>query len=285
MKRTGKIAAVTLGALLALNSWAFAAGRTVDAGRGDGIAAPGCAVTNVVKVETRKEKNQPPNHPAAAQLKGAGYWDAAEYTAVAPAVITLAAGTSFYGFSQSGDPLSYDSGTDTGSDRSAITLAEPGDYLICVTGKDLAETRFVLTVVPEETEITYYDTHVVERSSAAVLLNGKAITPATYTLYQPSGDGTNYVQLRDLARQMAGTGGQFDVDWDDATATVLLTAGKAYSGGAVPPGDESPLRYATRSAARVTVDGQERSFLCYAIGGNHYFSLRALGEALGVSVD
>ena len=47
-------------------------------------------------------------------------------------------------------------------------------------------------------------------------------------------DGSNYFKLRDLAKLMNGTTSQFSVGYDDATKTVTITTGEAYT----PDGSE-----------------------------------------------
>lgn len=99
--------------------------------------------------------------------------------------------------------------------------------------------------------------------------------------------GSNYFKLRDLAHFLNGTGSQFDVGFDEATSTVSVTTGAAYTsdtaGLEVGP-DKS--RTAQPSRQTIKIDGAARGDLTvYNIGGNNYFQLRELGDALGFDVN
>ena len=101
-------------------------------------------------------------------------------------------------------------------------------------------------------------------------------------------DGYNYFKLRDIAFLVNHTGSQFSVGWDGEKRVVSIVTGEEY----VPDGSELDLSGGDKSATAmpstqtILIDGQERSDLSvYNIGGNNYFKLRDLGNALGFEVD
>ena len=101
-------------------------------------------------------------------------------------------------------------------------------------------------------------------------------------------DGSNYFKLRDIACLVNETGSQFSVGWDGVKQVVSIVTGEEY----VPNGSELDLSGGDKSATAkpstqtILIDGQERSDLSvYNIGGNNYFKLRDLGDALGFKVD
>ena len=97
---------------------------------------------------------------------------------------------------------------------------------------------------------------------------------------------TGYYKLRDVATVFSGTPKQFDVSWDAAASAVALTSVRAYTpvGGELAAADGA-LRFARKTTAAVTLDGNSIAPTAYNIGGNNYFRLRDLGTALGFTVD
>ena len=99
-------------------------------------------------------------------------------------------------------------------------------------------------------------------------------------------DGSNYFKLRDLAKALDGLNTNFDVKWNAAQQRIDLNSKTAYTavGGeqaALPAGNKA----ASLTNASVYLDGKPLNLTAYSIGGNNYFKLRDLGDALGFSVD
>lgn len=100
-------------------------------------------------------------------------------------------------------------------------------------------------------------------------------------------DGSNYFKLRDLAYVLNGTSSQFGVGYDEATSTVSITTGADYT----PVGTELVTGVDNSSTAQssgqaILIDGVRHGDLTvYNIGGNNFFQLRELGDALGFDVD
>lgn len=120
----------------------------------------------------------------------------------------------------------------------------------------------------------YVSRHKVE-------LNGAKANLAAYTI-----NGSNYFKLRDLAAALKGLDSEFAVTWNAAQQRIDLTSRTAYTpvGGeqaALPAGNKA----ATLTNASVYLDGKPLSLTAYSIGGNNYFKLRDLGDALGFGVD
>lgn len=114
-----------------------------------------------------------------------------------------------------------------------------------------------------------------------VTLNGESAKLGAYTI-----NGSNYFKLRDLAKALDGLNTNFEVTWNAAQQRIDLTSRTAYTavGGeqaALPAGNKA----ATLTNASVYLDGKPLSLTAYSIGGNNYFKLRDLGDALGFSVD
>ncbi|MBR2666924.1 MAG: hypothetical protein IKD96_02050 [Oscillospiraceae bacterium] len=118
-------------------------------------------------------------------------------------------------------------------------------------------------------------------SAQDFLVDGGNVETEVYNI-----GGNNYFKLRDIAMLLRGTESCFSVDYDDASRTISLVSGEAY----VPDGTE--LRTGVdRSAScvpssqRIVLDGSPVEITAYNIGGNNFFKLRDLGEALRFCVD
>ena len=86
---------------------------------------------------------------------------------------------------------------------------------------------------------------------------------------------------------LTDTPAQFSVDWDAETNSVLVVTGAAYTpvGGELVQGDDRSAT-AVRSPQTIRIDEAARTDLpVYNLGGNNFFRLRSLGEALGFQVD
>ncbi len=113
-----------------------------------------------------------------------------------------------------------------------------------------------------------------------VTLNGAKADLAAYTI-----NSNNYFKLRDLAKVLKGLDTEFEVTWNASEQRIDLTSKTAYTpvGGeqaALPSGNKA----ATLTNASVYLDGKPLDLTAYTIGGNNYFKLRDLGDALGFTV-
>ena len=120
------------------------------------------------------------------------------------------------------------------------------------------------------------------RSAQKLTVDGVPVDCEVYNI-----DGYNYFKLRDIAMLLNGTGSQFEVSFDPASKLVSVTTGEAYTpvGGELVVGaDKSATAVPSRQTVQIdgsTVDGLS----AYNIGGNNFFKLRDLGDALGFGVD
>ena len=116
------------------------------------------------------------------------------------------------------------------------------------------------------------------RSVQKLTVNGEAVECDKYNI-----DGYNYFKLRDLAKLLDGTNSQFNVDYDKAAKMMVVTTGVPYT---TPNGTELQIgadqsASAIPSVQSLMIDGELREDLtAYNIGGNNYFKLRELGQAL-----
>ena len=114
-------------------------------------------------------------------------------------------------------------------------------------------------------------------------VDGRTITCEKYNI-----DGSNYFKLRDIAMVLSGTGSEFSVGWDAEKKVISVVTGEAYE----PNGSELDLSGGDKSATAAVstqtllINGVERGDLsAYNIGGNNFFKLRDLGDALGFQVN
>lgn len=118
-------------------------------------------------------------------------------------------------------------------------------------------------------------------SPQSVMVDGTKIRFEVYNI-----DGYNYFKLRDMAYVLNGTESQFGVSFDATLGMVLVTTGESY----IPVGGEMVIGVdksstAVKSTQKLYIDGKIASISSYNIGGNNFFKLRELGDALGFGVD
>ena len=98
-------------------------------------------------------------------------------------------------------------------------------------------------------------------------------------------DGSNYFKLRDIAALLNGTDSEFSVDYDAESKTIYIWTGASYTsvGGELTTGTDKSAS-AVPSSQRIMVDFEPVDLTAYNIGGNNFFKLRDLGDALGFDV-
>ena len=113
-------------------------------------------------------------------------------------------------------------------------------------------------------------------------VDGKAAACEKYNI-----DDRNYFKLRDLASLLSGTGSQFEVGYDAATATVSITTGQAYTPVGTELAEGVDNSASTQpSSQTILINGEKHGELTvYNIGGSNFFQLRELGAMLGFEVD
>lgn len=97
--------------------------------------------------------------------------------------------------------------------------------------------------------------------------------------------GYTYFKLRDIAYVLNRTGKKFAVDWDEQRNAIILTSGSEYiSQGTEMARAGGTAKVPTPTLSKVFLDGKEIKLAAYNIGGNNYFKLRDMGDALGFVV-
>ncbi len=129
--------------------------------------------------------------------------------------------------------------------------------------------------------------HAVTAAEAERTWSGVYIDddPAYFDAYNINGN--NYFKLRDIAYVLSGSAKRFDVTWDGERNAVNIISDREYNpvGGEMEVSSSSKSRQAEPSSAAIYLDGREIHLTAYNIGGNNYFKLRDLGEALDFSVE
>lgn len=120
-----------------------------------------------------------------------------------------------------------------------------------------------------------------------ILVDDKQVTLQAYAIKDENGNETNYVKIRDLADVLNGSAAQFNVGWDGA---VNLISETAYA----PTGQEHNTPYTgdmpfKKATFETKIDGVAADLKAFVItdstgGGNTYYKLRDIGEALGFDI-
>ena len=133
-------------------------------------------------------------------------------------------------------------------------------------------------------EITYRDILITLDGSEIVPVdaNGNYTEPFIF-------DGTTYLPVRGVASALG-----LNVTWDDATSTAELTSGGKLAENASPAAgtEGTQTKTATYRDIKITIDGNEISpkdangniVEPFIIDGTTYLPVRAIAEALGLSV-
>lgn len=206
----------------------------------------------------------------------ANYWmDGASLTNTEPYVESVAGNTTTYYVSGSKTTASkynsaYNSRNSGWTKVSTFVCKELDTYWKKPTSSQVQE---FLDSYPGGPTLARSSTHSIQ-------VDGKPVSIAAYGI-----NGNNYFKLRDLAALLSGTQAQFQVGWNDATRTITLTTGQSYTavGGELARSD-GLNRFGNPTTSPIYVDGVLTDFTAYNIGGNNYFKLRDLGQALGFNV-
>lgn len=118
-------------------------------------------------------------------------------------------------------------------------------------------------------------------SVSKVLVDGKQVAFEAYSI-----NSNTYFKLRDIAMAVNGTDKGFEVGWDGEHNAISLTSSEAYTpqGGELAVSAKATSKKATLSTSKVYLDDEEVAFTAYTIGGNNYFKLRDLADALGITI-
>ncbi len=134
---------------------------------------------------------------------------------------------------------------------------------------------------PSEPAAKPSDMVTASATASKVLVDGKQVSFEAYNI-----NSNNYFKLRDIAMVVNGSAKNFDVGWDSKNNAIKLTSGKAYTvaGGELAVSANPTAKQAALSTSKVYLDDKEIQLAAYTIGGNNYFKLRDIGQALGIVI-
>ncbi|GGH20784.1 hypothetical protein [Paenibacillus segetis] len=124
-------------------------------------------------------------------------------------------------------------------------------------------------------------TATAKASVSKVVIDGKQVPFEAYNI-----NNSNYFKLRDIAMAVNGTAKSFEVGFDNENNAISLTSDEAYTaqGGELAVSSNPKDKKATLSTSKVFLDDEEIQLTAYTIGGNNYFKLRDLADALGITI-
>lgn len=159
----------------------------------------------------------------------------------------------------------------------SLTIADPGLYAVYLKmeNKNIEGSMAVLVRAKAAPKAAATPT------ASTVLVDGKEVSFDAYNI-----SGYNYFKLRDIAMALNNTPSQFAVNWNSAKNAIEMLRGDAYApaGGELAKGD-GKSKTALLNSAPIYLGGEQIELTAYNIGGNNYFKLRDLGDALGFGVD
>ena len=121
----------------------------------------------------------------------------------------------------------------------------------------------------------------VVRSTQKLTVDGKSVDCPAYNI-----DGYNYVKLRMVAALLSDTVCPFDVRYNEADNSIVISRGKAYTGPAESDDGIDASAGAVPSTQTVIADDVKRDHLSvWNIGGSNWFKLAELAELIGFRLD
>ncbi len=155
----------------------------------------------------------------------------------------------------------------------------PGEHTVGVNFSNGAKKTVSITVSGNSQPPKPKDVVILTKQSLKV--NGEAREAEIYNI-----NGSNFFKLRDIAMLLNGTESSFLVDYDRAQNAVTVVTGAPYVpvGGELVTGNDNS-KTAQPSAQIIYINREKADLTAYNIGGNNFFKLRELGEALGFDVD
>jgi hypothetical protein len=151
-----------------------------------------------------------------------------------------------------------------------VTLTGSGIYNVFAGPEAFGATQIyiIMTSIPVTATPT----------SSAVTVNGNKINFDAYLI-----NGNNYFKLRDIAMALKDTNKKFSVDWMLGSINVL--SGETYKpvGGELTVGSKT-IKSAELTSSPLFINNKKMNLTSYNIGGNNYFKLRDIGQALGFGV-
>ena len=158
-------------------------------------------------------------------------------------------------------------------------LNKPGAYIVDIEhflpgGEESVIASFFITALPAETF------NIESKTQDVKFVNGIKKMEA-YNI-----EGNNYFKLRDLCYSLSAAGFYVDVTWDGAKNAINLVTGTPYKavGGEMVVSDNT-VKSGIYSDVNIFINGNPVSLKAYNIGGNNFFKLRDLCQALNVAVD
>ncbi|MCR2805122.1 WG repeat-containing protein [Paenibacillus soyae] len=118
-------------------------------------------------------------------------------------------------------------------------------------------------------------------TSSKVEVDGETVAFEAYNI-----EGSNYFKLRDLAMVLNETAKTFEIEYDAEKDAIYLTSGKPYTpvSGELSVSPSTAAKSATEAYLSLYVDGQALKLLAYNIGGNNYYKLRDIAQAIDFGV-
>lgn len=153
-----------------------------------------------------------------------------------------------------------------------------GEYILYVKCTDGKYQGAILAAVKlmMKSPATTPSTATANPTNDKLTVNGSTPNATIYKI-----GGNNYFKLRDVAAMLNGTGKQFNVGYDAATKSANIITGQGYTKEPTDLlGAAASSQTATLSNDSVLLNGKKIEATVYKIGGNNYFKLRDLGQAL-----
>ncbi|MHA7966852.1 hypothetical protein ACX93W_22320 [Paenibacillus sp. CAU 1782] len=170
-----------------------------------------------------------------------------------------------------------------------VTLTDPVEYGIfpAFVGENRSDNDPILLLVVDGKgssvkPVVEAPKPAAQPTASKVLIDGKEVAFEAYKI-----EDNNYFKLRDLAMALSASEKSFAVDWDSSKNAIKITSSSEYTpvGGELAASDKPSRKEYVAASSAIYLDGEKIEFVAYKIGGNNYFKLRDVADALDIGVD
>lgn len=112
-------------------------------------------------------------------------------------------------------------------------------------------------------------------TTSKIIVDGKEVVCEAYNI-----KGNNYFKLRDIASSVKDSERPFNIVWNAKLGIVEMYTFNYYVSNGIASKGDGKVKTATLNPAPTYIDFDFKNFTVYNIGGNNYFKLRDICEAL-----
>lgn len=159
-----------------------------------------------------------------------------------------------------------------GYDNKALSLWDTDETTTYDNSKHLKLFKFDVTEKVSKSTPVY---ETATPTTSKIIVDGKEVVCEAYNI-----KGNNYFKLRDIASSVKDSERPFNIVWNAKLGIVEMYTFNYYVSNGIASKGDGKVKTATLNPAPTYIDFDFKNFTVYNIGGNNYFKLRDICEAL-----